>query len=177
MSYCESTLISFVICSSCQRAQSGLVCVMWMFVECGADLWRLALTGWAAKGSIYMCNLGRWGSQKVLKASLLSCRKMLSSWNSCECSDDTLHSHTVCGMCMSCGWCITDCMLFWADQCWFCGGGTALFSHFLTVPLMYTLSIKYSEVLCPCSRLLPPSFLSFVFSGDRNHSFCRRWQR
>lgn len=95
----------YIICSSCQRAQSGLLCVTWMYVECGADPWRLALTGWAVKGSRYMCNLGRWGSHRWWR---VCCCCLVEKYFQVGTHANALITHCTDTRSMVCAWATAD---------------------------------------------------------------------
>lgn len=151
MSHCESACFpSFVVAVSVHN-------------RCPFVL-PACLRGWTKRKQVWVSFMEARQPQ-VVKALPFSCGKMLSSGSPHIRGDNTLHRHKLCGMCMIRGWFMADHVLFWADQSWFCGCGTALFCHFLTAPLLRALSIKHAEIPCPCSGLLPSLFLSFVFRG------------
>lgn len=125
---------------------------------------RACLRDWTKRKQVHVSFREAWQPQ-VVKALPFSCGKLLSSGSPHVHGENTVHRHQLCGICMCRGWFTADRVLFWADQCWFCGGGTALFCHFLTASLLRALSIKHAEILCPCCGLLPSLFLSFVFRG------------
>lgn len=152
-----------------------------MFVERGAGPRRPISTGWAVKGSRYVCNLGRRGSHRWWRLR----RRLVE-----KCFQVGIHAHAVITRCTHSRpvvcvrgprliYCQASARLWAALSRSVLGlwRGTALFCHFLTVPLLCTLSIKHTEFLCPFSGPLPSSSLPFVFRGDRSRLSLWRWPK